>query len=152
MFFSPLAPLYAFPFYTDFSSCFCRGRPFNPCSLIFLSGHLRRAKAWFCLRRHFVIKASQSPRNFGTKYSGLYFRRHKLRIPCSAASVAAHFAPLCLLFPQNLAAQSFAGALKVERFCFPFYGVAFLFYGGLIVVWLFISHLQCFSFLILSRA
>lgn len=69
---------------------------------------------------------------------GYTSRRHKLRIPCSAASVAALFAPLCLLFPQNLAAQSFAGALKVERFllavCFPFY-------GGLVVICLLITFL-----------
>lgn len=90
---------------------------------------------------YFLIKASQSPLNFGTKYSELYFRRHKLRFPCSAASVAAHFAPLCLLFPQNLAAQSFAGALKVESFCLPFYGVTFSFYGGLVVVCLLITFL-----------
>ena len=75
---------------------------------------------------------------------GYTSRRHKLRIPCSAASVAALFAPLCLLFPQNLAAQSFAGALKVERFllavCFPFY-------GGLIVSCLLITFLPKLYFL-----
>ena len=47
MIFSPLAPLYAFPFHTDFLSYFCRRHSFNPCSLIFLSGHLRRDQNFF---------------------------------------------------------------------------------------------------------
>ena len=97
-------------------------------------------------------KASQSPHTLLAKYSGLYFRRHKLRFLRSAASVAARYAPLCLLFPQNLAAQSFAGALKsllaIMRLYFPF---GFHNYGGLIVVWLLIIFLLQNGFLSIVR-
>ena len=85
---------------------------------------------------------------------GYTSRRNKLCFPCSAASVAAHFAPLFLLFPQNLVTQSFAGALKVIKFLLAvlrlLLSVWFHDHGGLIVFILLITFLQIFYFSIYS--